>query len=69
MEKSPKHERLNKIETILYFIIVAAMISDIWSGKSHPILFTVSTIILAGGMVGIICIELIKLQWKQKHRQ
>ncbi|MEO9486849.1 MAG: hypothetical protein ABJJ43_05065 [Ekhidna sp.] len=64
-----KKQLLNKIETTLYIIIVVAIITDVWSGQTHPFIFFFSTIILITGMLGIISIELVKLQWKQKHRQ
>ncbi len=64
-----KQQQLNKIENALYVVIVAAMIVDVWSGRSHPVVFIFSTIVLVISMIGIISIELVKLQWKQKHRQ
>ena len=64
-----KEQLLNKIENVLYVVIVAAMLTDLWSGQTHPVIFIFSTVILVLGMLGIISIELVKLQRKQKHRQ
>ncbi|WP_436515946.1 hypothetical protein [Ekhidna sp. To15] len=63
-----KKQLLNKIETTLYIVIVVTMITDVWSGQTHPVIFIFSTIVLIAGMIGIISIELVKLKWKQKQR-
>lgn len=64
-----KRNSLNKIENILYIIVMAAIVTDIISGRSHLYVFILSTIILVMAILGIISIELVKLQWKQKQRQ
>ncbi|MEP1033372.1 hypothetical protein [Ekhidna sp.] len=63
-----KRQQLNKVENVLYIIIVSAIVTDILSGQTHALIFLFSTIILVTGILGIISIELIKLQWKLKQR-
>lgn len=66
---SQKKQQLNKLENALYIIIVIAIVTDIFSNHNHPLIFTISTIVLVAGILGIISIEFIKLEWKLKQRQ
>ena len=61
-----KEKKLNQIENVLFIIISAAIVTDILSLDSHSIVLVLSTIILLAGIIGIIAIEIFKLQRKQK---
>ncbi len=63
------HEFLLKLESFLFISIFFAMITEVWSSNMHPVIFVISTIVLITGMLGIILIELIKLQRRQKNRR
>lgn len=67
MNKS-KQKRLNKLESLLYVLIVSSIISDLINGTTQTIVFIVSTAILVASIIGIISIGLIKLQLKQKEQ-
>ena len=66
--EAQKTKQLNKVENALFIIIALATATDIVSGRVHSIIFGISTAVLALGILGIISIELIKLQIRQKQR-
>lgn len=66
---SRKQKLLSYVENVLYIIIVTTIITDILSRQAHQFIFIVSTVILGAAILGIISIELIKLQLKLKQRR
>lgn len=58
--------KLNRIENILYFIIVAAITIDVLVKESNTILLIASTSVLIAGVLGIVGIEWVKLQLRQR---
>ena len=60
---------LNRVENTLYIVVVTAIIVDVLVQKSSTLLLIISTSILIVGVLGIIGIECIKLQLKQRLKK
>lgn len=60
------HQGLNRVENILFTIMVIAILIDLALDKEQQVLLIISTSIMVASVFGIVVIEWIKLQMKQR---